>query len=237
MKKTMLRVIVVGCCSAVLVSFAPLTAQSQAPYLPAPTAYYQPHTPPPQDYYYYQPNIQPSPSPWSGGNYYWYTPRQMYQHGLQLVYAKRYYEALQVFHNFLLYYPQSSLADNALYWSGECYYAQKQYTTALSYFHRILTEYPRGNKVPDALLKIALSHFSMKQNSRGCRFLQELLYRYPNSEPARKAYRWMNRCGWYAPYSGYDPYQQYAPSPYDYNYSSPSPCYPSYNDLTFPKNY
>jgi tol-pal system protein YbgF len=164
----------------------------------------------------------------------------MYRCGLSLVYARRYNEAIQVLQNFLRSYPQSSLADNALYWTGECYYAQKQYHTALSYFQRVLFQYPRGNKVPDATLKIALSHFSLKQYGEGCRVLNELISCYPNSEPARKAYRWLDRCGggYYDPYPGnYGGYD----SPYYGNLSLPHygepQLPPTSGDLTLPKNW
>lgn len=236
MKKTIVScVIVLGVCFGFC---SPMAAQAQyfsvqpQPQIQPPT-YYQPYTPSPQ---YVQPvpiqpiqpvqPIQPS-SPcwpntgggyWGGGN-----PQCMYQSGLQLVYARRYYEAIRVFDEFLRYYPQSSLADNALYWTGECYYAMKQYNTALQYFQQVICRYPRGNKVPDSMLKTALSYFSMNQTSRGCQVLNDLVSRYPNSESARKAYRWMNRCGWNSP--------QYPSS--DCGYISPY----FYGDATFPKNY
>jgi tol-pal system protein YbgF len=151
---------------------------------------------------------------WQGG---WSNPQQLYRCGLSLVYARRYSEAIRIFQQFLNSYPQSSLADNALYWTGEAYYAQKQYYQALSYFQQILSRYPQGNKVPDALLKIALSYMSLNRDSEGCQMLNELQYRYPNSEPAQKAYRWMNRCGyWGGGGTGYysQPYSSNTPQPW-----------------------
>ncbi len=180
------------------------------PYMPSPQ-HIQPVQPQPSPYY---PPAQCGPGSWFG------SPQQMYRCGLSLVYAKRYYDAMQVLHHFLQAYPHSSLADNALYWIGECYYAQKQYYRALSYFQRIQFEYPRGNKVPDSLLKIGLCYISLKRYTEGCQVLNELVHRYPNSDPAGKAYRWLRRCGG----GGY--------------YSSPSPSYaPSYGDTSLPKNW
>jgi tol-pal system protein YbgF len=256
MKKLIMSVSLLVCCAMVWMP-VPVPAQtSQSPCVPAPTyqqptyqqpiyqqpiyqqpSYIQPpaipYLPPQPQPQYIMPQPQPQPQQqWGTG--YWYNPKQMYQYGLNLVYAKQYYQAIQIFQQFLSCYPQSSLADNALYWLGECYYAQKQYSTALWYFNRVLREYPRGNKVPDAMLKIALSYFSMKQNQRGCQMLQELMRCYPKSEPAQKAYRWLNRCGG----SG----GGYPPCPPGYAYSA-QPGYgyaqtqPSYNDWSFPKNY
>ncbi len=170
--------------------------QYQQPYVPYQPPYQSsPYSQPCMPAYNYsscvQPQIIPQCGQASGGN-----SQQMYRCGLSLVYARRYAEAIQTFQQFLSYYPQSSLADNALYWTGEAYYAQKQYYQALSLFQQVLTRYPQGNKVPDALLKMALSYMSLKRNSEGCQYLNELRYRYPNSEPAQKAYRWLDRCGY-----------------------------------------
>jgi len=121
----------------------------------------------------------------------------------------------------------------------------------LSYFQRVLFEYPRGNKVPDATLKIALSYISLKQYNEGCRVLNDLIYRYPNSEPARKAYRWLGRCGggydsYYGgnsfPYSGNQPLPNYGNQPLPNYGNQPLPNYgnpplPNYGDSTLPKNW
>ena len=216
-----------------------------------------------QQYYYQQP-MQPQmfEMPYSPQQYltsvptvtlcpqatpnYWQNPQCVYQQALQMVKARRYYEAIQTFQYVLQYYPQSSLADNALYWTGECYYAMRQYSTALAYFQQIPAQYPRGNKVPDSLLKTALCYFSMNQRSAGCQALNTLLTYYPRSESARKAWRWQNRCGWGGGYQDpcYQPPQQQCPS-----WDTGSSCYPSYptyptvspygygSDSSFPKNY
>ena len=220
-----LMIVLVGCVAAGL----PLSAQAQY-YVPQvqPPLYYQQNAAAPQ---YLQPVPRPVyPSQPCGG--YWNTERCMYQQALQMVYARQYYGAIQSFAQFLQYYPQSSLADNALYWTGECYYAMKQYQTALAYFERIPYQYPRGNKVPDSLLKTALSYFSMKQDARGCQALNQLLSRYPNSEAARKSYRWRNRC--YR--GGGDCYSPCYPSPYGTQQYQGNPTY-YYDDYSFPKNY
>ena len=76
---------------------------------------------------------------------------------------------------------------------------------------------------------------SLKQYNEGCRVLNDLIARYPTSESARKAYRWLGRCGGgYAPYDGgYGvPYYDNPPLPH---YGEPS--LPPYGDLTLPKNW
>ncbi|PIE36193.1 tol-pal system protein YbgF, partial [candidate division KSB3 bacterium] len=177
-KMTVCSILAVACCFML-----PISGFAQYQISPAqPPAYYQPYSPqsiqPVPSYVPYPPYPSYSCQP-SYQDGYWTSPQCMYQYGLQLVRSRRYYEAIRVFDEFLRSYPQSSLADNALYWSGECYYAMKQYSTALAYFQQIQYYYPRGNKMPDSLLKTALCYFSMNQNSQGCQMLNELRYRYP----------------------------------------------------------
>ena len=266
MKRKIFRVAWLSC-GLFALWLLPVAAQAQYPYAPPPM-YYQSYYP------QYQPYLQQPGEPPVGfyapaqvpqarqSTYCGYRVRsaqeQMYRCGLSLVYARRYHEAIQVLHNFLRYYPSSSLADNALYWIGESYYAKKQYWTALTYFQRVRFEYPRGNKVPDAMLKIALAQFSLKQYEAGCRGLDELIAWYPRSESASKAYYSRDRCyrpayrGYVAPdyrtydYSGYS--QSYCVAPdyrtYDYSRSARSSrsvrsSRPSrsYGDAALPKNW
>jgi hypothetical protein len=89
------------------------------------------------------------------------------------------------------------------------------------------------------MLKIALSYMSLNQYGEGCRELNDLLARYPNSEPARKGYRWLNRCGGGYGYNPYG-YSQYGYSQYEYNapyYGYDSPYQNYYGDTTLPKNW
>ncbi len=212
-----------------------------------PQMYEQPYSP--QQYLTPVPTI--SLCPQATPNY-WQNPQCVYQQALQLVKSRRYYEAIQAFQSFLQYYPQSSLADNALYWTGECYYAMRQYSVALAYFQQIPAQYPRANKVPDSLLKTALCYFSMNQQAAGCQALNTLLSYYPRSESAQKAWRWRNRCGLGGgyQYQNQNPcYQQQQPMyPTTPSWDGGSSCYPTYptapvspygysSDSSFPKNY
>lgn len=239
------KTLLVWSCFVWMTVFAASGVQAQAVYPPSPLTYSSPYTQPygyqpyiqPYTQPYTQPYVQPTQPCFSYGCGYPSVPQssctqgmwgqssseQFYRCALSLVYARRYTEAIHLFQMFLNYYPQSSLADNALYWTGECYYAQKQYATAIGYFQQVICDYPKGNKVPDALLKIALSYFSLKNYPQGCGVLSELLSRYPRSESAYKAYSWTNRCGYAAP-SYSSPYSL----PYDGTY---------YTDPLLPKNW
>ncbi|MBV9186175.1 MAG: tetratricopeptide repeat protein, partial [Acidobacteria bacterium] len=53
--------------------------------------------------------------------------------------------------------PSGELADNALYWIGETYYAASDFTNAMRAYERVTKEYPEQNKAPDAMFKIGLT--------------------------------------------------------------------------------
>ncbi|NJL26931.1 MAG: tol-pal system protein YbgF [Thermoanaerobaculia bacterium] len=77
----------------------------------------------------------------------------LYDEGYTLFHEKRYAEAEQRFERFLALYPTSSLADNALFWIGECRYARGEFQAALEAFTGTVERFPEGNKIPDAMVK------------------------------------------------------------------------------------
>ena len=51
----------------------------------------------------------------------------------------------------------SPLADNALYWIGECDYSQRKFEDAVNVFNELILAYPQGDKVAAAYLKKGMS--------------------------------------------------------------------------------
>jgi tol-pal system protein YbgF len=100
---------------------------------------------------------------------------------------KNYQLAIEGFKQFILLYPQNGLADNALYWIGECYYSQKMYSEAVSTFSRLISNYADGDKIPDAILKKGYSLIEMGKQPDGITVLKELISRFPLSEEASLA--------------------------------------------------
>lgn len=83
--------------------------------------------------------------------------------------------------------PSGELADNALFWIGETYYAAGDYTNAVRYYARVVNEYPEQNKAPDALFKSALVHERTGDLALARRTLQQVIERYPYSSTASSA--------------------------------------------------
>lgn len=79
------------------------------------------------------------------------------------------------------------LADNALYWIGETYYAARDYTNAVRFYMRVVNDYAEENKAPDALLKVALSQERTGDLALARKTLQRVIERYPYSSTASTA--------------------------------------------------
>lgn len=91
------------------------------------------------------------------------TDTAAYQTAFAQLKDSQYDQAIAGFQQFLITYPDSSLADNAQYWLGEAYYVNKSFNEALTAFQRVVSKYPQSRKVPDALLKVGYCQYELKQ--------------------------------------------------------------------------
>ncbi len=108
-------------------------------------------------------------------------------------YIKQDYElAVSGFRQFIDKYPGSPLADNALYWIGECYFAQRKFEQALETFSQLITRFADGDKIADATLKKGFSLIEMGRQSEGINVLKELISKFPLSEEASLAQQKLN---------------------------------------------
>lgn len=95
--------------------------------------------------------------------------------------------AIEGFRQFIQSFPASGLADNSLYWIGECHYAKKKYQDAINSFNELLAKYKDGDKVPAAILKKGYALIEMGRQDEGIAILKELISRFPLSEEASLA--------------------------------------------------
>ena len=114
--------------------------------------------------------------------------RTAYQEAFKLLRAKNYQGAARSFSEFLLAYPESSLAGNSQYWLGECYYGQRRFQEAIDEYERVFTFFPSSSKVPASLLKIGYAHLELKHPSIARSVFQQLVRTHPQSTEAIKAH-------------------------------------------------
>lgn len=108
-------------------------------------------------------------------------PKQAYDEAFLLLKGGRYPESLEAFNNFLKWFPNESLADNAQYWVGELFYVQRKFPEALVAFNQVLVRWPASPKIPASLLKIGFSFFELNDMENAKSSLSRLVSDYPSS--------------------------------------------------------
>jgi tol-pal system protein YbgF len=109
------------------------------------------------------------------------TDKVNYQAAFDLLKDSKYDQATAAFQQFLVAFPDSSLADNAQYWLGEAYYVNRNFTAALAAFQAVIDRYPQSRKVPDALLKIGYCDYELKQFDQATQVLTDVVTRFPDT--------------------------------------------------------
>ncbi|MDY6825275.1 MAG: tol-pal system protein YbgF [Thermodesulfobacteriota bacterium] len=115
------------------------------------------------------------------------SPQALYEEAIGKYRNQQYDDALSLFQQFAKTHPGHDLADNALYWAGECLYSQKNFEAAIPIFKQLIRKYPEGNKKPDALLKTGYAYISLSDKVNGEMYLKNVIRNYPFSDAAEKA--------------------------------------------------
>jgi tol-pal system protein YbgF len=89
--------------------------------------------------------------------------------------------------------PLGDLADNALFWVGETYFATRDYTNAVRYYARVMSEFADQNKAPDAMFKTGMAQARTSDLALARRTYQQLIERYPYSTAAASAKQELQR--------------------------------------------
>ncbi len=110
-----------------------------------------------------------------------------YRSAKALLDASQLRAAKDAFTAFLRDHPKHPLADNALYWMGETWYAQSLWLRAAKVFGQVVERYPHGNKVPDAMLKTALCYVNLGEQRLAKDTFEQLLAMYPGTPTAKVA--------------------------------------------------
>jgi tol-pal system protein YbgF len=112
-------------------------------------------------------------------------PGRRYARALEAYRDGRHEDSRRILASFLRDFSGHALVPNALYWTGETWYARARYDRAMEFFARVLAEHPRHAKSPDALLKLAYSALRLGRADLARAYLDQLLARYPDSGASR----------------------------------------------------
>lgn len=114
-------------------------------------------------------------------------PAQLYNSAYEDYMRGNYDLAIQGFSEYLRRYPDTELADNALYWIGECHYSKKNYDKAIDTFTQLLNTYKTSDKAAAALLKKGFAYLEKNDKSQAVINLQYVVFEYPASPEASLA--------------------------------------------------
>lgn len=115
--------------------------------------------------------------------------RQSYDAAITAYRKGKYAYAQGLFGRVIRNFPSSRLAENSLYWSGECAYQLGQYRSAISYFTRTLTN-PSIAKDEDARLKRGIAYFSLREYRSAVKDFDSYLSTYPRGRFSATAMKW-----------------------------------------------
>jgi tol-pal system protein YbgF len=89
-------------------------------------------------------------------------------------------KAEKMFDAFLQNYPDSKLAQNAVFWYGETFYLRGIFNKAALYYSQGYKKYPKGIKAADCLLKLSFSLARLNKNKEACSMLDKLDSEFTN---------------------------------------------------------
>lgn len=110
-----------------------------------------------------------------------------YRQAIMLFGRGRHAEARRAFQAVFDSESVGDLADNALFWIGETYFATADYTNAVRHYMRVVNEFADQNKAPDAMFKVALAQERTGDLALARRTLEQVIERYPYSSTASSA--------------------------------------------------
>jgi TolA-binding protein len=111
----------------------------------------------------------------------------LFREGYALYHRRDYRAAEQRLRLFLAGDPAGPLADDALYWIGECRFARGLYRDAILEYRALIELHPGGNQVPRAHYRIALSHQRLGELAPMRERLSTVIEEYPQSDVAALA--------------------------------------------------
>ena len=115
------------------------------------------------------------------------SPQEAYRMAYNDYLKGNYDLAVEGFKLYRQQFPDSPLADNALYWIGECRFSQKKYEEAIDDFNDVILTYPQGDKVAAAHLKKGMSYMELGKKEEALAAFKLLATKYPLQEETKIA--------------------------------------------------
>jgi tol-pal system protein YbgF len=118
---------------------------------------------------------------------------ETYRRALTLYAQAKYADARSAFQQVFDGDPTGQLADNALFWIGETYFASADYPNAMHFYERVTKDFATENKAPDAMYKLGVAFEKTGDLGMARKTLEECIQKYPYSTPASSARQELQR--------------------------------------------
>lgn len=110
-----------------------------------------------------------------------------YQRGFNLLKQSQHQQAVDMFKQQIVNYPQGSYADDAHYWIAESMYVNRSLDESKLYFRAIISNFAQSPRLPDAMLKTAYIEQEQGNEIEARILLQEIIQYHPRSNAAISA--------------------------------------------------
>ena len=105
----------------------------------------------------------------------------LYKQALSLFEESRFAEALEIFSDIIISFPEGNFAADAYFWSGELFLAQEMYEDAKLSYQNVVDQFPNHQRSPDSLFKIAEIYRLQGQQDKAENTYNSVIENYPDT--------------------------------------------------------
>ena len=111
----------------------------------------------------------------------------LYKEALELFEVSRYAEALEVFRDLIISFPEGTYSADSYFWSGELYLAQEQLEDAREHYLVVAEKFKDHDRVADCLYKLGVIEKVLLNDEVANSYFSRLISEYPNTGAAELA--------------------------------------------------
>ena len=111
----------------------------------------------------------------------------LYKEALELFEVSRYAEALEVFRDLIISFPEGTYSADAYFWSGELYLVQDQLEDAREHYLVVAEKFKDHDRVADCLYKLGVIEKLLLNDETANSYFSRLISEYPDTGAAELA--------------------------------------------------
>ena len=108
----------------------------------------------------------------------------LYKEALELFEVSRYAEALEVFRDLIISFPEGTYSADAYFWSGELYLVQEQLEDAREHYLVVAEKFKDHDRVADCLYKLGVIEKLLLNDEVANSYFSRLISEYPDTGAA-----------------------------------------------------